>query len=135
MMRFLTFISPSIFLACGGKDTQSFTEFQSDYFGARQGEELEDACGAWYEDCVAAGYSEEDCGTRLEYCDDGEWVSGNREDDTTTREEREDREEREEADCEDVATRAYEDCVDAGYSEEDCRERAAQAQENCEERT
>ena len=111
--------------ACGEKQSQSFEEFQDDYFLARQGDELVDACSAWYEDCVAAGYSEEDCGSRLEYCDDGEWTTG---------EDGEDREEgdREESDCDDRATRVYEECIAAGGSEEECRERVAQFYEDCE---
>ncbi|MEC7984778.1 MAG: hypothetical protein VX278_06425 [Myxococcota bacterium] len=112
-------------LACGDKENQSFEDFQADYFHARQGEELSDACSSWYEDCVAAGYAEDDCGSRLEYCEDGEWTTG---------EDGEDREEgdREESDCDARAARAYEECISAGGSEEECRERVAQLYEDCE---
>ena len=98
------------FFACGEKETQSFDEFQADYFNARQGDELADACSTWYDDCVAAGYAEEDCGVRLEYCENGEW---------NTEEEREESDEdREEIECDDVATRVYEACLSEGGTEE-----------------
>ena len=114
------------FLGCGEKETQSFEDFQADYFNARQGDELANACSTWYDDCVTAGYSEEDCGVRLEYCENGEW---------NTEEDREESdEEREEIECDDVATRVYEACLSEGGTEEDCRERAAQAYEDCDER-
>lgn len=113
-------------LACGDKENQSFEDFQADYFHARQGDELTDACNAWYEDCVAAGYAEDDCGSRLEYCEDGEWNTG---EDGGDREEEADREE---SDCDARATRVYEECISAGGSEEECRERVAQFYEDCE---
>lgn len=108
--------------ACEAKEAQSFEEFQSDYFNARQDEEREDACTDWYDDCVAQGYSVEDCGARLEYCEDGEWNTGdNREEDGA----------QEESECDGVSTQVYEECLEAGGTQENCRGQAAQAYEDC----
>lgn len=118
--------------ACTEKDAQnqSFEDFQTEYFNARQGEELDEACASWYDDCIAAGYPEESCNTRLEYCQDGEWGDEDRE-------EREDNEEREDgegnSECQREARLAYEECINSGGSEEDCRNEYAQAYSDCEE--
>ena len=120
-------------IACAEKDTQeqNFEDFQTEYFHARQGEELDEACNSWYDDCVAAGYPEESCSARLEYCQDGDWGDEDREE----REENEDREEREESasECQREARIAYEECINTGGSEEDCRNEYAQAYSDCEE--
>ena len=129
MKPFFAILFASSFLACGEKETQSFEDFQADYFNARQGEELNDACSDWYEDCVAAGYDEEACGARLEYCEDGEWGGDDDRD-----EEREEDAQEEGSPCDDVATRTYEECIANGGTEDDCRGEAAQAYEDCAER-
>ena len=126
MKRSIVLLTLSIGTSCADKQNQdvhpqSFEDFQSEYFNARQGDELDDACSSWYNDCVAAGYAEEDCSRRLEYCEDGEWGADDREDDN------------EASECEEVARTAYEECVESGVSAEDCRIRYEQAYNDCEE--
>ena len=129
MNKIIFLLIASTIVACTEKETasqeQSFEEFKTEYFNARQGEELDEACGSWFDDCVAAGHSEEDCGTRLEYCENGEWGSNDdREDDES--------EETEASECERQARRAYEECINTGASEEDCRSEYEQAYNDCE---
>ncbi len=107
--------------ACSEKTETSFEDFEASYFSGLQVDERTEACSQWYEDCVAAGYSEEACSTRVEYCEE-DWVSD---------EDREEEREESSSDCDDISTRAYEECLQAGASEEDCRERAARAYEEC----
>ena len=127
MKPFLHVLTIFTMTACAEKETQeqSFEDFQTEYFNARQGEELDEACNSWYEDCVAAGYPEESCSVRLEYCQDGEWGD----------EDREDREDSEDAnsECQREARIAYEECINSGGTEEDCRDEYAQAYSDCEE--
>ena len=131
----IIFFIPLLF-ACGEteKETnevteetpQTFEDFKESYFNGRQCEDLEDACTQWYEECIAAGHSEEDCSTRLEYCGEDGWNPEDCDDE---------REEESNSDCDDVSQRAYEECIELGnISEEDCRERAAAAYDDCMER-
>jgi hypothetical protein len=123
MNKTTVLIAMCTLFACTEKEaeeTQTFEDFQSEYFTARQGEEIEGACASWYEDCVAAGYDEEACGVRLEQCEHM---------DSEEREESDEDSER--SDCDEAASAAYEDCIDQGISEEACRERASSAYDEC----
>jgi len=129
MKKIILILSTSTMLACTEKEAadqeQSFDDFKTEYFNARQGEDLDEACGSWFDDCVAAGHSEEDCGTRLAYCEDGEWGSNDDRED-------EEAEETAASECEQEARRAFEECINTGASEEDCRSQYEQAYRDCE---
>jgi hypothetical protein len=77
-------------------DDLTFEEWTEEYFAARADDDIDDVCADWYDACVDAGHSEEDCASRIEYCDG--WVWGEEGDDED-REEGDD-EEREEGDDE-----------------------------------
>ena len=127
MKNFILFVVTITIAACSEKNTQepnqSFEDFQTEYFNARQGDELDEACTSWYDDCVAAGYPEESCSTRLEYCQDEERSDEDRESDES---------DEGNSECQREARIAYQECIDAGSSEEDCRNEYAQAYNDCE---
>ena len=107
------------FLACTQKETPNFEDFQAEYFNARQ-DDLADACSSWYEDCIAEGYPEDACSTRLEECSNDE----NREEDPQGSEGGS-------SECDEATRTAYAECLEDGGTEEECREAAAQAYEEC----
>ena len=103
-------------------EDQSFEEWSDSYMNARQNDSTDDVCSEFYQDCIDAGYSEEDCSLRTEACanssDDG------REDDRPDNTD-------EESECERVAQEAYDDCIDSGSSAADCRSTYAEAYDDC----
>lgn len=95
----------SFLCACGEKENaeetqaQSFEDFQTQYFSLNQ-DNLDQACSEWYDDCIDEGYAAEDCGIRLEECEEGDWEDGGDEGDRED-EEREDGDREDESDRED----------------------------------
>ena len=102
----------------GCASTTSIEDERTAYFATVDGNDED--CAGWLEWCIEAGYPQADCEERNEYCVDGEWVGGDREDDEDTADP-----------CAPFAETAYNDCIDAGGTEEECREAAAAAYEDC----
>ena len=90
-------------------------EARSEYFASVEGRDTD--CTGWLDWCIDEGYPQAACEERNEYCVDGEWVRGDREDSDDP--------------CAPVAEAAYNDCLEAGGTEEDCRETAGEAYEDC----
>ena len=106
----------SVLVGCA--ETTSIEDARTTYFAAVDGNDED--CEDWLQWCIDAGYPQADCEERNEYCVDGQWVGGDREGD-------------EESDdpCAPVADGAYNDCLDAGGTDEECREAAAAAYDDC----
>ena len=100
---------------CAG--SASIEEARTAYFATVDGSDAD--CEGWLEWCIAEGYPEAACEERNEYCVDGEWGGGDRDDSSDP--------------CSPAADAAYEECLDAGGTDEECREAAAEAYEDCED--
>ena len=108
-------------------EAQTFEEWSDSYMNARQSESTEDVCAEFYQDCIDAGYAEQDCSTRTEECaqwSDNDGGNEDREDDSSETTE-------EESECERAAQQAYDDCLNSGSSPEDCRSVYAEAYDDC----
>ena len=103
-------------------ETQTFQEWSESYLKSRQNTSTDDACSEFYQDCIDAGYSEEDCATRIEECTQGAGEEREDEESSSTAEESE---------CEREAREAYEDCVSSGFSQADCRSVYAETYDDC----
>jgi hypothetical protein len=104
-------------LACSAATT-SIEDAQTSFFATVSGTDAD--CEGWLEWCIAQGYPQDACDERNEYCDDGRWVGGDREDNESS-----------DDPCRPAAEAAYNDCVDAGGSDMECREAAEEAYEDC----
>ena len=103
--------------------TPSIADARAGWFAAAEG--TDEDCADWLQWCIDEGYPQEACEERNEYCVDGEWVGGDGDDD-----DRPDDDDTVDP-CDEVATLAYEECIDAGGTAEDCREAAGQAYDDC----
>jgi hypothetical protein len=98
--------------ACAG--TSSLEEQRTAFFATVDGSDED--CTAWLEWCVEEGHPQEACEERSEYCVDGEWVGGDRDDSDP---------------CRDAAGAAERACLADGGTAEECREAAADAYDEC----
>ena len=117
MKTFLIFgvLAAALTPLAGCAPTASIEDARTAYFATVDGSDED--CEGWLDWCIDEGYPQAACEERNEYCVDGEWVRGDREDSDDP--------------CAPVAEAAYNDCLEAGGTEEDCRETAGEAYEDC----
>jgi hypothetical protein len=117
MLRLLLASMCSVALIAGCSSTESIEDARATFFSSVDGSDRD--CSSWLQWCIDAGYPQQACEERNEYCVDGVWVGGDDDDSSDP--------------CDAAARDAYDDCLDGGGNEEACREVAAEAYDDCRE--
>ena len=121
----LAFVATLTALAGCTAEQTPIEDARSAYFANLDGNDED--CADWLQWCLDAGYPEEGCEERNEYCVDGEWVGGDGDDD-----DRPDDDDELSA-CEEQAYASERACLEDGGTEEECREALAEALADCED--
>ena len=121
----LAFVATLTALAGCTAEQTPIEDARSAYFATVDGNDED--CADWLQWCLDAGYPEEGCEERNEYCVDGEWVGGDGDDD-----DRPDDDDELSA-CEEQAYASERACLEDGGTEEECGEELAEALADCED--
>ena len=121
----LAFVATLTALAGCTVEQTPIEDARSAYFATADG--TDEDCADWLQWCLDAGYPEEGCEERNEYCVDGEWVGGDGDDD-----DRPDDDDELSA-CEEQAYASERACLEDGGTEEECGEELAEALADCED--
>ena len=124
-LMLLAFVATLTALAGCTVEQTPIEDARSAYFATADG--TDEDCADWLQWCLDAGYPEEGCEERNEYCVDGEWVGGDGDDD-----DRPDDDDELSA-CEEQAYASERACLEDGGTEEECGEELAEALADCED--
>ena len=108
-------------------------EARDNYFASVTGSD--DDCSDWLQWCIDEGYPQVACEERNQYCEDGQWMGADRDDERPDDGAEDGDDERPddgaERACSEEADEAYDDCIDGGGTAEACGEVAEDAYVDC----
>ena len=127
----LAFVATLTALAGCTAEQTPIEDARSAYFATADG--TDEDCADWLQWCLDAGYPEEGCEERNEYCVDGEWVGGDGDDDRP--DDDDDRGDDDDAltPCEEEAYASERACLEDGGTDEERAEALAEALADCED--